>query len=92
MQKVEMSTNEDLLPTDRLCAQLLGQQPQSQRLLERLLSRLGNGKGGAFAPIKEGRCSACNLKVAAARHQKAKSGEFINCGSCSRFLYIQADQ
>jgi hypothetical protein len=92
MEELEMSTDSELLQTDSLCVQLLGQQPQSRSLLERLIARLGNGKGGAFAAIKQGRCSACNLKVAAARLQKARSGEFINCGSCSRFLYFHADQ
>ena len=87
-----MSADLDSLQTNALRERLLGQQPQAKALLERLLGRFGPGKGGAFAPIKQGLCSACHLKVAAARLQRARSGEFISCGSCSRFLYFESGQ
>jgi hypothetical protein len=29
------------------------------------------------------------MTVASARLQRAKGGEFINCASCSRFLYVE---
>jgi hypothetical protein len=87
-----MSADFDLLQINALRERLLGQQPQAQALLERLLGRPGVGKGGAFAPIRQGLCSACHLKVAAVRIQKARTGEFINCGSCSRFLYFESEQ
>jgi hypothetical protein len=66
-----------------LCERLLSQQPQSERLLKRLMDRSSR----PFASIHDGRCSACNVKIASARMQAAKSGEFINCATCMVFLY-----
>ena len=84
-----MSPTSESLEVDVLREQLLDQQPESKALLDRLFARVGReGDRGAFAPIRGGHCSACGLTVASARLQKAKSGEFINCGWCSRFLYI----
>ena len=70
---------------ETLSEQLLRQQPQSEPLLKRLLARSGR----AFAPVRDGRCSACNVTIATAREQAAKAGGFINCANCSRFLYCQ---
>ena len=86
-----MSATSETLQEDVLCERLLDQQPQSRVLLDRLLARLG-GKShvGAFAPIREERCSGCHMTVAAVRLQRAKSGEFTNCACCSRFLYIES--
>lgn len=72
-----------------LCEQLLRAQPQSEALLNRLLRRLHARNQSPFAPIQEGRCSACNMAVATARLQRAKGGEFINCANCITFLYYQ---
>ena len=73
---------------EALCERLLRAQPQSEALLRRLLGRSRRGSSHqAFAPIKDGRCSACNMTVAIARIQKAKAGAFINCASCITFLY-----
>jgi hypothetical protein len=72
--------------TDRvkaLCERLLSQQPQSERLLRQLMAR----SNSPFASIQDGRCSACNVKIASARIQAAKAGEFINCATCVVFLY-----
>ena len=66
-----------------LCERLLSQQPQSERLLKQLMARSSR----PFASIHDGRCSACNVKIASARIQSAKSGEFINCANCVVFLY-----
>ena len=71
-----------------LCEQLLREQPQSGPLLKRLLARSRRvGSHRAFAPVLDGRCSACNMTVAIARIQKAKAGEFRNCANCITFLY-----
>ena len=76
---------------DDLCERLLAQQPQSRVLLDRLLARLnGKDRSNAFAPIVDRRCSGCRMTVAAVRLQRAKSGEFISCAFCSRFLYIES--
>jgi hypothetical protein len=91
-KSTKMSATSEPLEGDVLCERLLNQQPQSRVLLDRLLARLG-GKGhfGAFAPIRKRRCSGCHMTVAAVRLQRAKSGEFINCACCSRFLFIESD-
>ena len=74
-----------------LCERLLEQQPQSKVLLDRLLTRQdARSTFGAFAPIRDRRCSACHMTVAAVRLQRAKKGEFISCASCSRFLYTDS--
>ncbi|HLF84470.1 MAG TPA: hypothetical protein VI837_09870 [Blastocatellia bacterium] len=87
-----MSATSEALEEDVLREQLLDQQPESKVLLDRLFARVGrSGDRGAFAPIRTGHCSACGLTVASARLQRAKAGEFINCASCSRFLYIESD-
>jgi len=73
-----------------LSERLLAQQPQAKVLLGRLIERLdGKKQFGAFAPIRERRCSGCHMSVAAVRLQRAKSGEFVNCACCSRFLYLE---
>ena len=87
-----MSADLDGVTQERLCKELLTQQPQSKPLLHKLLSRAeSRPERGAFAPIRMGFCSACKMKVAAARLQRAKSGEFISCDSCARFLYLAAE-
>jgi hypothetical protein len=66
-----------------LCERLLHQQPQAGKLLKQLLA----GTREPFAVIREGRCSSCNMTIATARIQEAKSGRFLNCAHCSVFLY-----
>lgn len=87
-----MSATSETIKLDVLREQLLDQQPESKVLLDRLFARVGRGGDrGAFAPIRHGHCSACRMTVASARLQSARSGRFINCACCSRFLYIEAD-
>ncbi len=87
MSSVKQIGNSDVLidthHLEVLCERLLHQQPQSQPPLKRLLA----GSHRAFAPVHDGRCSACNVTIATARIQQAKAGEFINCGNCIVFLY-----
>ena len=68
---------------EALCEQLLRRQPESEPLLKRLLARSHR----AFAPVRDGRCSACHVTIATARIQRAKAGDFINCANCMVFLY-----
>jgi predicted nucleic acid-binding Zn-ribbon protein len=82
---MNLDEHADTPDVETLCEQLLRQQPQSQPLLKRLLARSDR----AFAPVRDGRCSACNVTIATAREQVAKAGGFINCANCSRFLYCQ---
>jgi hypothetical protein len=86
--RVRTSAGADTRQLETLCGQLLRAQPQSEPLLKRLLARSHRvGSQRAFAPIQDGRCSACNMMVAIARIQKARAGEFINCANCITFLY-----
>ena len=86
--RASRSASSDAQQLKVLCDGLLRQQPHSKVLLERLLARSHRaGKQCAFAPIQDGRCSACNMAVASARIQKARAGEFINCAHCVIFLY-----
>jgi uncharacterized protein YlaI len=86
-----MSATSERSELNALCEQLLAQQPQSKVLLDRLRTRLdGKSRFGAFAPIRERHCSACHMNVATAKLQRAKSGEFISCAGCSRFLYFES--
>ncbi len=83
MVGVSLDAPADTHHLEALCEQLLRQQPQSEPLLKRLLARSHR----AFAPVRDGRCSACNVTVATARIQRAKAGDFINCANCMVFLY-----
>jgi len=87
-----MSSTSEMPEINVLRKRLLEQQPQSEPLLNRLIRRLDGKKNhiGAFAAIKERRCSGCHMTVASVRLQKAKSGEFVSCAGCSRFLYIES--
>jgi predicted nucleic acid-binding Zn-ribbon protein len=85
MIMMNLDGHADTQDVETLSEQLLSQQPQSEPLLKRLLARSGR----PFAPVRDGRCSACNVTIATAREQAAKAGGFINCANCSRFLYCQ---
>jgi hypothetical protein len=93
-RKPNMSvTSEEAMQDEALIELLLQQQPQAQALLERLQTRYGGKSAyGAFAPVKDERCGACNLAIAAARLQRAKAGVVIACANCSRFLYYTTDE
>jgi len=87
--RVRSSADVDTRQLKVLCERLLRVQPQSEPLLKRLLARSRRvGSPRAFAPIQDGRCSACNMRIAIARVQQAKAGTFINCANCMRFLYF----
>jgi predicted nucleic acid-binding Zn-ribbon protein len=88
-----MSIGSEAIQDKVLIERLLQRQPQAKELLERLLKRFEGKSGpGAFAQIKDGRCGACHLSIAAARLQRAKQGIFITCANCSRFLYLAIDE
>ena len=72
-----------------LIERLLDQQPSAKATLERLRMRFeGRSAYGAFAPIKNRSCGACKVTVAWERLQRARTGAFITCANCARFLYI----
>lgn len=86
-----MSVGSDVIQAEGLIERLLEQQPSATATLERLRIRFeGKGNHGAFAPIKNRSCGACNVAIATGRLQRAQRGVFITCANCARFLYIAA--
>jgi predicted nucleic acid-binding Zn-ribbon protein len=77
---------------EELVERLLAQQPAAKATLERLRMRFeGKGAYGAFAPIRKSGCGACKVTIASGRLQHARTGVFITCANCARFLYIAAE-
>ena len=71
---------------------LLAQQPSAKAMLERLRVRFeGKSAYGAFAPIRNSGCGACRVTIASGRLQRARTGVFITCANCARFLYIAGE-
>jgi predicted nucleic acid-binding Zn-ribbon protein len=94
LNRIEVSrlsiTADSDVDVQHLVDELLSRQPEAKPLLQRLRQRVSARGFGAFAPITSRRCPACNLIVATASLQQARAGEFINCPSCSRFLFEPA--
>jgi predicted nucleic acid-binding Zn-ribbon protein len=77
---------------EELVERLLAQQPAAKATLERLRMRFeGKSAYGAFAPIRNSGCGACKVTIASGRLQRARTGVFITCANCARFLYIAAE-
>lgn len=86
-----MSVSTYTIQEEELVERLLEQQPSAKAALERLRVRFeGKGAYGAFAPIRNRGCGACNVAIATGRLQRAQKGVFITCANCARFLYIAA--
>jgi len=77
---------------EELVERLLAQQPAAKAMLERLRVRFeGKSAYRAFAPIRNSGCGACKVTIASGRLQRARTGVFITCANCARFLYIAAE-
>jgi predicted nucleic acid-binding Zn-ribbon protein len=77
---------------EELIERLLAQQPSAKTMLERLRVRFeGKSAYVAFAPIRNSGCGACRVTIASGRLQRARTGVFITCANCARFLYINAE-
>ena len=77
---------------EELVERLLAQQPAAKATLERLRVRFeGKSAYGAFAPIRNSGCGACRVTIASEWFQRARTGVFITCANCARFLYIAAE-
>jgi len=84
-----MSVGVNVIQEEELIRRLLDQQPSAKATLERLRARFEGGSAyGAFAPIKNRGCGACNVAIASGRLQRAQMGMFITCANCARFLYV----
>jgi predicted nucleic acid-binding Zn-ribbon protein len=91
MKEIYMSVSSKVIREEELIERLLEQHPSAKMTLERLRIRFdGRSTHGAFAPIKNSGCGACNVTIASGRLQLARMGALINCSNCSRFLYIAA--
>ena len=81
-----------MIREEELIERLLAQQPSAKAMLERLRVRFeGKSAYGAFAPIRNSGCGACKVTIASGRLQCARTGVFITCANCARFLYIAGE-
>ena len=81
-----------MIREEELVERLLAQQPAAKATLERLRVRFeGKSAYWAFAPIRNSGCGACRVTIASGRLQRARTGVFITCANCARFLYIAAE-
>jgi predicted nucleic acid-binding Zn-ribbon protein len=86
-----MSVVSTVIREEELTERLLAQQPSAKATLERLRVRFEGRSGyGVFAPIRNSGCGACKMTIASEGLQRARTGVFITCANCARFLYIAA--
>jgi len=87
-----MIVGSTVIQEEELIERLLTQQPSAKATLERLRMRFeGRSAYGAFAPIGNKCCRACRVTIAWERLQRARTGMFITCANCARFLYVAAE-
>jgi len=53
-----------------------------------LYDRLRKSKGWAVARVEQGICRGCRISLPSSELQQARSGALVQCGSCSRILYL----
>ena len=53
-----------------------------------LYEGLRKGKGFAVARVEQGICRGCRISLPSSELQQARSGALVQCGSCSRILYL----
>jgi len=53
-----------------------------------LYEGLRKGKGFAVARVEQGICRGCRISLSSSELQQARSGALVQCGSCSRILYL----
>lgn len=58
---------------------------ESRNLYEQMKST----KGQAVARVEQGRCQGCHITLPTSQWQRARSGELVQCSSCSRILYVE---
>ena len=54
-----------------------------------LYEQLRLTKGQAVAKVEQGRCQGCRITLPVSQWQKAKTGDLVQCHSCSRILYLE---
>ena len=83
-EKTEVEAELDSLSKNR---QELAQQISSEALS--LYERIKLTRGQAVAKVEQGRCHGCRITLPTSQWQKAKVGDFVQCNSCSRILYLE---
>jgi len=53
-----------------------------------LYDKLRKNKGWAVARVEQGICHGCRISLPSSELQQARSGALVQCGSCSRILYL----
>ncbi len=53
-----------------------------------LYDGLRKSKGFAVARVEQGICRGCRISLPSSELQQARSGALVQCGSCSRILYL----
>jgi predicted nucleic acid-binding Zn-ribbon protein len=53
-----------------------------------LYDKLRKNKGWAVARVEQGICRGCRISLPSSELQQARSGALVQCGSCSRILYL----
>jgi len=66
--------------------QVLAAETDSQVLA--LYDKLRKNKGWAVARVEQGICRGCRISLPSSELQQARSGALVQCGSCSRILYL----
>ncbi len=66
--------------------QVLAAETDSQALA--LYDRLRQNKGWAVARVEQGVCHGCRISLPSSELQQVRSGALVQCGSCSRILYL----
>jgi predicted nucleic acid-binding Zn-ribbon protein len=65
----------------------LAQQIDSEAL--NTYERLRLTMGQAVVKVERGKCQGCHITVPTSQWQKAKTGDLIQCTSCSKILYLE---
>lgn len=82
----EKAALEDSLSGLRQKRQALATETDAQVLT--LYDRLRESKGWAVAGVEQGICRSCRISLPSSELQQARSGALVQCGSCSRILYL----
>jgi len=82
-EKARLEENLDRLKQKR---QALATETDAQVLA--LYDKLRQGKGWAVARVEQGICRSCRISLPSSELQQARSGALVQCGSCSRILYL----
>ena len=82
----EKAALEDSLNDLKQQRQALAAETDSQALA--LYDRLRQNKGWAVARVEQGVCHGCRISLPSSELQQVRSGALVQCGSCSRILYL----